>query len=856
MATYSITTAVNIDSLTSKAGNDTYNINGWALTIDQDSRVGTEQNTSATLGNITISPSLWWSLLIDGRDIWMIPFSSGSGTVPAWNTTISNSTGSGKLIGVHADLTSASVATGWSMPATGFIRVKQKSGAYTSGALTGITADADDAGRVGRIEVVGTESGTLTGAKLWVVEMLGEWFELGTTSWSSNQTMQIPNNWLLRFVWWVFIETGVWSGVFEPRINAGTITDVGTDEYRGKVVWINDAWLVRIGNNGSTTMGYTPVSWLNVVIGNIILENATSATKTANAIPHATVGTRYDTTMTNGMNLDMDKVTCAWYINATSWYDLNLSNSSYIDYILLQTLKNSFVIDNIGVWSKPSVVLGSLVLAIYYCTNWWTITNSVLRRATAPWSENSIYLWSSTNITMTDCTVGFIQNATSNSASSIRVFYCQDIYIENIMSVVWTIYITGASDCTFKDIKMCAFSSGTTTTTYFTNWFVIDGASTDTLIDWVTFPVTNTHPYTRFLYFTDSFSITAQNIWTYASPLDMGTVNPCQTFLQFASVPVDCYIKRVYVKNTVTHSTLTAQQKWLYMTNVFGDYADTITMYWNNTLSKWIWWALSTVQLGWVYGTHFADTHDSTTTGRIYFICTEPTAETAGQVTFTGNAKMTGTGYLSMPTSGDTTIFTMPYYCIGHTGFSSSAAILQQSGSTITTQIEYSYQLDINDGNGFWSWSSQYSLSWLATQLNTVTISAVDGFKLKLKLTCVSDNTGIMQFVYIKTTSTTTTQAYQYPLSTYNVTLTGLVSGTEVRAYVGSYADPWSAYEIWWTDSSGTEFTFEQSNWWDTGYIHIIKQWYVFLKIPIVYSTTGDESIPIFQSVDRVFSNP
>lgn len=58
MATFTITTPVNIDSLASKVGGDIYNINGGYLTIDQDSRFGLNQNTSASLGNMTLSATL------------------------------------------------------------------------------------------------------------------------------------------------------------------------------------------------------------------------------------------------------------------------------------------------------------------------------------------------------------------------------------------------------------------------------------------------------------------------------------------------------------------------------------------------------------------------------------------------------------------------------------------------------------------------------------------------------------------------------------------------------------------------------------------------------------------------------
>lgn len=98
MATFTITTAQNIDALTAKTGGDLYNVNGGTLTIDQDSRVGFNQNTSATLGSITLSASLGGIVNIDGTSVWMIPYTGGSGTVPAFNTIITNGTGSGKLI--------------------------------------------------------------------------------------------------------------------------------------------------------------------------------------------------------------------------------------------------------------------------------------------------------------------------------------------------------------------------------------------------------------------------------------------------------------------------------------------------------------------------------------------------------------------------------------------------------------------------------------------------------------------------------------------------------------------------------------------------------------------------------------
>lgn len=115
MATFTVTTAQNIDALTGKTGGDIYNINGGTLTIDQDSRFGqNNSNASATLatsmGNITLSATLGGILDVDARFVRIIPYNSGTGNVPTLGTTITQGGASGKLISVMATLTSLPTA--------------------------------------------------------------------------------------------------------------------------------------------------------------------------------------------------------------------------------------------------------------------------------------------------------------------------------------------------------------------------------------------------------------------------------------------------------------------------------------------------------------------------------------------------------------------------------------------------------------------------------------------------------------------------------------------------------------------------------------------------------------------------
>jgi hypothetical protein len=125
MATFNITTTVNIDTLASKTGGDIYNINGGYLSIDQDSRVGLNQTTSSSLGNIVLSATLGGVCEINSTLVRIIPFNNGTGNVPNYNTIVSQGNASGLLIGVYQTLNTASVASDAVMPPSGWIKIKQ-----------------------------------------------------------------------------------------------------------------------------------------------------------------------------------------------------------------------------------------------------------------------------------------------------------------------------------------------------------------------------------------------------------------------------------------------------------------------------------------------------------------------------------------------------------------------------------------------------------------------------------------------------------------------------------------------------------------------------------------------------------
>ena len=789
MATFTLSVDTNIDALTSKAGGDTYNTAGFILTIDQDSRVGTNQTTSTTLGPVTITAATGGAVNIDGTAIWMIPYTGGSGNVPAWNTAITDGGaggGTGKLIGVHSALTAASTATGAAMPATGFIRVKQKSGTYTANALGGITATASDAGRIGWLEIVGDEASTVTANRLGSVNLTGAWYSIGTTSGASNQTMQIPNNGLLRYAAGVFIEKTAGQADYEFYPNAGTTTTTGTEATRGKVVWIDNTGLVRIGNSGAATNGYTPASGLAVVIGNIFFENCTTAARTANVIPNATIATRYDFTTTGGGVVNVDKCNMAWYFSMSQAYSVAVSNSSFVDGILLSEVATEMTLSKVGVGNKPTTALLMSPLTMTYCFAGGIFTDCV-------WARVSMAASGAHTNTLTDCT-GFTflrdtirantikGNATTYAVIATRLKQCtwtNPTIIQGPMNFVT------CDDIAVTDIIYANCVSGTTVTTYATYWYLLTTNTINCTFSGGTMPVTNTQPYTALLSAsTGCANIRLRSIGTRGSPVTFGSANACGLVYNVATACFDFKIQQVYVSNTRT-GIMTGDNscKGILEEHVFGDYADAVDVMAVLNLERKAMGGTGalTAQTS-VYGTHWRDGFTGTTAGRIAILMNEATTETNSQIALSNGAAFTSAGGLYMPIVGHSATFTMPNYMLGHTSFANSALVM--AGGT-ATNYTYDYAIDKNDGNGFSTLTtSNYTATTLGTALNGITgIDASLGFKLKLEITTGTTNATAITSVYMTTVSSTTAQDYLYPLDLTVITINNLVVGSSYEVY-------------------------------------------------------------------------
>ena len=94
------------------------------------------------------------------------------------------------------------------------------------------------------------------------------------------------------------------------------------------------------------------------------------------------------------------------------------------------------------------------------------------------------------------------------------------------------------------------------------------------------------------------------------------------------------------------------------------------------------------------------------------------------------------------------------------------------------------------------------------------------------------------------------TVCYYDIVAAYDVTLEGIIDGSEVDAYLGT--DPATATLIANNESTSGDYTFPQSYAGSDGYIVVFALGYLPITIPITYSG-ADKSIPVQQVVDRQY---
>jgi hypothetical protein len=827
---------------------DTYTIsNGTTLLIDTDSYQCANHSTAFGSLDIVSYIGVGGKLKIDGTSVRVIAFTAGSGTVPAVGTTITQGGVSSYFLGVWSGWGSEPLAAAAAMPATGFIKVKAKTGgSYAAGALTGITATASGPDVVGWIEVRGAETAAITIPRIGAFEVVGDWFELGTTNGVRGQSFACPTTQVLAGVFpGVWIESAAGSGVYEQFAGCGSMVNSATTptDVRGKIVW-HTAGNIRIGNDSVNNVGFLPPTGCRVRIPNVILTNCTRTVSGSGArvVPNATLATRQEFVTTSAGDISISHCVMQWYGNFLQAYRANVSNSAFSDSLILQEISSALSVDNVIV--SPTQAQLNFALNAVSCFSGGTIQNCLFARfslaAAAAYVNQCNYL---TGVTFSNVKSLTLTNRANASTGTWQITQNADCNWLNCTAIGGQMLHTGSQRPTITNLGYADNFSGTTPTTnaqYVANF---GSGCVGATVNGIHFlGLSNVQAYLGLMNVTGCYNSTLRNVGTRAAPLDLGATNGGAVIVNAAGNCDGIRVQRVYCSNTRTGlwAFLNSDNN-VTLQDVAGDYADTTVIASLNTVCKGAGLTGATTGQVSVYGTHWMDKFTAATTGRIEISCNEPTAASAAQCAITsGLPQFNSSGQVALTIVGQQVTWEMPDFAKGHTATANLAPTLT---GTNTGNLTYEFQYNLGSGyNG--SWLTLSAANWFAVG----TINPAIGLKIKVRATCATANAGnLLTNISLSTVTTSIAQGgNQYPLDSNTVTFTGLLSGTDV--FVLSAGTTTILDQLDSIPGTSSSFTYSGAQTVDVGFI---KTGYVPLYLRGVALTTVNSAIPVAQTPDR-----
>lgn len=654
------------------------------------------------------------------------------------------------------------------------------------------------------------------------------------------------------------VNPGTWTSggsarVMEAYPCAGSLvaaSSTATDAVRGKVCWASTAGVLRFGSDGTNTVGYVPPAGRRIRIPNILTANNTTAARTANVLPNATLATRFDFTTTGGGVIVVDKACLNWYPSFAQAFSVSMKYAAIAEQLSLSEIAQAMTITRCAVGQSAAQAQFGLLMSLCFAGgnfrgNVWTA---------ASLGASGRYITSLTDLAgfnfTRDKEYSFVlrANATTGAATLTRV---QNCVWDNHQMGLGQHLLTTCKNLVYNNTVYHDGIAATGTANPMSVWAI--QTNCDNLrFDGLTFGgLTNAQPYTAILSINAAgcTNIKLRNMGTSpSSQLSLGSANQTGTVCAIATgaAASDVKMQRLFLSATRTnlYSGDNSSTR-IVIENCMGDYADVPVNNMLNLICKGVGATPTYAGQTAVYGTHWWDHFISATVGRIAIVMNETTADTAAQVALTGGAAFTSAGGLYMPTIGQTAVFEMPYFSLGHSSFANSALVM--AGGTVGN---YTFAYQINTGAGYSAWSSELSAAALGTALNGLgAINPATGFKLKLRITTSVTNTTAITSVYITTGTSAANQANYYPLDTNTVTFTGLPTGTDVVVLSAGTSTILAQQDENPTSSYG--YTYSGAQNIDIGFL---KPGYVPQYIRNLALAANDSTIPVSLVIDRAYA--
>lgn len=540
------------------------------------------------------------------------------------------------------------------------------------------------------------------------------------TSGSANQTIQLPAPLTNTFYPGIWVETSVGSNSYEfyPSCNIAAATGtVATTSAQGKLVWISVQGLVRIGNDGTNNNGYVPASGLKICVPTIVTSSTTKAV-TVGAYPHvalpATITGRYSLVTTGGGVIDLNGINWSWNATLAQAYSVSMVNAGVVDGLgTISEIAAPITFTNVGIGTSGSGTNAVQSFFFQLCFAGGTFTDFIVAGHVATSGTTA-----QIKTALTDC-FNFVFNnfkiqlypIRRSANSTVCTFTrCNDFTITGYKAIGARTDLITCSNINFTNSSYADLISGTTTTTTPTyRWQLSANTNNCTFSGDDFFGAANVNPYLGvYNIITAASDIKIRNIGSAASPLSLGPTNAAARFLVgvASTGSQNIELKRIYTSDTRTSIDTLIDNSYnnVIWENCWFDTADTYTVTSLNTVIKGMRATNVTTLQTSVYGSHFQDYFDSTTTGKIVIAGNEKTTVEPSASSYTIDTVGVGTGFNStnafyMPNVNDQITWTHPYYVIGHKSFGTAAPTITINAVTTSTSIDLFY--DIDKGSGF-----------------------------------------------------------------------------------------------------------------------------------------------------------
>lgn len=629
-----------------------------------------------------------------------------------------------------------------------------------------------------------------------------------------------------------------------------------------------------IANNGAAgdsgnvtvkmTIGSVPIAGCKTRIPNIFLREADTASRASNKV-HATIASRPEWDTTSAGAIDIQNAYSTWYHNYSQPYSVRLKYLSYYDAMIISECASALDLDDVHSSMNGALDVVPLTLTSNFAGG--TIKNSKFQRGNTPGSTDHAINMSYCIDTIFDNVTGGIIQMARSSGYAIAISYGSNITLTDFKAINNSIWLSAVNGATITDADYTDTYIGYGKVYSAAYGISLAAGCVDILVEGMTLgfggTIPNVHPPGALVHSAGGTDITVRNIGTKISPIPAGTFRWNLYGMAYAiSTGGNNYnirYQRIYVDNNIrTGLILTINSdKLVKLENISGGRYVNSAMAIHLQLDSGLNSLMHGVVTGAdsvaanlsVYGTHFKDIFLGNTRGRYVLACNEPTSETSAYFTMVaGTQKFNSAGGILIGAVGDQAVWEDMYYRKGFTAFENTTPTM--TGGTIGNYT-LEYDIDINDGNGFTG--SYQTLS--GANLSIEPIDPEDGFKLKIRITTLTANLTAITFLRIDMVSTASAQEDNlYPLDEYEIELTGLQIGSEVRVYKGTNAS--NAVEIGGIEST-TSSIFSLNHFYggEDGYIVVFATGYQAWRYELTFPNS-DTSIPVQQIYDRQYSNP